>query len=721
VRSVWPARAGPARGAGLGALLCAASLALAPAAARQDSPGTPPTPAGEPAGASKPARPAQTPPPQLLLGARSEAVRQHLAVIPTVVIVPDARSYTAAVGAWSTALDNPGGPAQTTPVGGRFPVFIDDESWQAREDIARFVRAFQPRSVVRWSAPADAPARWGDDNAAKKRAVELAAASAWGASPVSPGDNGAAPLVIARWKALGFVPPGLVVASPDDPAWTGALALAAGRGEIIAWVTPKAPRDPSGSMSLAEADAITDALLEACRNTGYAWDKLGDDLDAVTLCLNLPATVRLDNTDPRRFLATTDVIGRHPTGDRGARWAWAGQVFGSEARAAYAAMCALFLMPRSAWLFDAYENSPPWSHYDAGRAAQELAKVGFNALVNDGGAQGRDDWRMVAAGFAPKQTDRRREPAGGVDAGLVFVNSSGGPEDFDLRPGKGKPGDIPVLRVPAMVHFVHSFSAAHPGARETVAGRWLERGAYAYAGAVHEPYLTAFVPTPLLAQRLIARFPWGAAVRLDGGPVWKIAVFGDPLMTLGPPAPRTDDRPLPLAGAVDIEATLADDLKQRRLAEALRTLSLLGRDADAARLLNAIAADQPDALTPDVAMAGALCLYRAPGAEDGALRLGLLVRLLSTVTDRMNGAPELRDVAWHAAFPMRRTLDPQTISLLKACVRQDQFGPDVTELAASIERADPRGREAADEFLVALRAQETSPERREFLGQLLRR
>jgi len=43
------------------------------------------------------------------------------------------------------------------------------------------------------------------------------------------------------------------------------------------------------------------------------------------------------------------------------------------------------------------------------------------------------------------------------------------------------------------VHFIHSWSAVTPDDRNTVGGRWLSNGVYAYVGSVDEPYVQAFV------------------------------------------------------------------------------------------------------------------------------------------------------------------------------------------------------------------------------------
>src|SRR5204862_39496 len=112
---------------------------------------------------------------------RADSLRRGIPVIPVVAIVPDAASYVQAISTWS--VSGPFTAAGTGSVGkGRFPVLIDDGSWRAREDIARFVRAFSPAKVVRWAAPAgggEQAGTWSPDPEKRKSIIESAAASAW--------------------------------------------------------------------------------------------------------------------------------------------------------------------------------------------------------------------------------------------------------------------------------------------------------------------------------------------------------------------------------------------------------------------------------------------------------------------------------------------------------------------------------------------------------------
>ena len=56
-------------------------------------------------------------------------------------------------------------------------------------------------------------------------------------------------------------PPGVVVTSESDAAWTAGLALAAGRGDLIAWT--RAFDDPNGGMTLARSFFKTSSKVSA--------------------------------------------------------------------------------------------------------------------------------------------------------------------------------------------------------------------------------------------------------------------------------------------------------------------------------------------------------------------------------------------------------------------------------------------------------------------------
>lgn len=580
--------------------------------------------------------------PGVLLGRRTGIDLARRRVISVVVVTNDPASYAEAIAHWTPETF--------------YPVLLDDGSWEATQNIARFVRGFRPTSVVRWSASEEITQgvlKMRDRRAvprARKFARDALARS-WG---VDPGSERPDADLVARWIELKHAPAGVVIADQRDPAWAAALALGAGRGEPVYWTQlPKLVVD--ASLSPEEADALCAQIEQFCDGSQLPWRGLGDVLDAVTICAALPARIQ---TGQGEFVATTDRLGRLGADHR---WAWAGQMFGSEPEAAYRAMCGLFLRIHSAWLFDGYGSGEPWVQWDCTPAAETLKQAGVLAMLDDEPRNTLRDWRL-----------RAEHP---LRADLILVNSSGNRGFFNLPGGKGEPGDTPFLDAPSAMHMTHSFSAAAPGRRDSVAGRWFERGVYAYVGSVHEPYLQAFVPTPVLAQRILAGMALGAAVRSDSGPVWRIAVLADPLVAYGPDAERVDD-PLPLDGAASVEEDMKSAATDGRYAEAVRALVVLGRDTDAARLVAALLRDKPEALDAPLAREALFALF-ATGMDSEFLRAYAAL----TPEDAADGAAV--DALWIVGRRVSReggALREAALTLMTAHAREDQKESDAAEL-----------------------------------------
>lgn len=576
---------------------------------------------------------APPPPPQVLLGARAEALRTNLRVHPTVVIVGSETDYARLIGAWSLSV--------------RFPILIDDGSDRAREDIARFVRAFGPERVVRWAAEAGAPPL-PEDIGERQRTLESVVFASWGAT-----DGGSLEGV---WAQTHFSPFGVVVASARDHAWTAGVALAAGRGQPIIW-TNTTPRPVGGVMSADALAALTMTIetgLESLERPD-GWRGLGDGVEAVTLCLNQPSRLRIDGSE----VALTDRIGRH--GD-GARWGWCGMVFGDGPRAAYRAMCALFLTPSSALLFDGYRPgfAPP---FELQPAAEILQKAGWKVEMNAPPHGGVEQWRQRTR-FA-------------LSTDFVHVNSSGMAPWFDLTPGRARASDVPALARPAAVHFIHSFSAQYADDVNTVAGRWLENGAYAYLGSMAEPMLGAFVPARALVTRLLLRAPLGVAVRQDDAALWRLNYFGDPLIVFGPAAPRLEGE-LDLPGAAPLDEAMGAALREKRLGAAAAGLVMLGRDADAARL--ARAALDEGALDAETAR---VVLPAAHRQRDSALFVSLFAAMEKP--DRLRA--EHADLLWAVArAEIQSTNDQRLLMHLRETVRAATAEEDAALLAPSLAR-----------------------------------
>lgn len=632
------------------AFLAFLSMTGAAARAQQGLDGVPPEAIG------REAMPLSEAPVATQLGARVVRVARAVPTIDAVVVVPDDAAYVAAVSSWTLR-------------GGRFPVLIDDGTPEAAEAIGRFVRAFAPSRVVRWDADAKA---WPDDPAERFKLMNLAALRVWSLNPADPPTEGDAGRFVARFNNLGFQPPGIVVIDPRDPGWAAGLALAAGRGQPM--MRYDGGNNPQGNVDPGSAANLQKSIEGFLESLKLGWNSLGDAIDAITLSYNVQAKCAIAKPgDPNSFeiIATTDLIGRKAA-DPGTRFAWCGQIFStSTADAASRAMSSLFLQPTDAFLFDGYDQGQPWETFDATVAGELLKKAQISASVVDYPAGTEKGWR-----------ERTRTP---VRAGLVFVNTMGNADFFQLQGGgQCKPGDVPILDVPAAVHFVHSWSATEPMARGTVAQRWLERGAFCYLGSVQEPYLQAFVPTPLAAARLCSAMPWGAAVRIDNAPVWKLTVIGDPLYTLSTafgPEPARAVVPERAEGATatpvqgsNLADAMRQALKDKKLEDAARLLVMLGRDKDAADLGVATLQGAPQLATSSFCASVIPPMFRAG-------RLAEVVRAYAKLDTQDQARGDLKDFVWFAATPtLIGKPDQATLTAMKLAVREDQIARDATEL-----------------------------------------
>ncbi len=635
-----------------------------------DPPAPPPPPVLRPPAAepTKAARPGSSLTPPMELARRAEATLNAATVIPTLVVVPDVWSYVEAIARWTPAL--------------RYPVLIDDGSPQAAENIGRFVRAFGPASVVSWKAEGiDAPR--GASLAAVR--VNTAIGRVWGLEEDLPEIT----RLMGRWIEIGHNPPGIIVANPADEAWAGGVALAAARGEPIMWTT--LGRNVNAFVTLDDAKALSAQIEAFCDSHALGWARLGDTIDAVTLCANAPVKLlfaQTPNTGPegRQYFALTDFIGRHlPARALEGRWGWAGQIQGDASESAYRAMCGLFVRPSSAWIFDSYTEGGVWQSHDGSAAERTLVRAGWSVRLDDAPNATDAQWRGVASGV--------------IDPGLILVTTMGNSDFFDL--GKGNrcaPGDLPLLDRPAMLHFVHSWSLLAPTKSETIGARWFERGVYAYAGSIQEPFLAAFVPTPLVAERLAAGEPWGVVPRVEGAAAWRVAVFGDPLITSGPTSVlKRGEGSLPLDGASD----LGDDLKravgEREFGNALRLMALLARDEDAGRLVAAIVASPDAKLSPEAA---AYAIEPAFRSGD----LDLVIRVQQSMAGEVAGSPRVLDPLWNLARQRMNGLEKdardRALDALRVAVREEQLGPDGVELASWLRTY--RGRAEADAFAATI-------------------
>ncbi|NCF38750.1 MAG: hypothetical protein GWP75_01370, partial [Planctomycetia bacterium] len=168
--------------------------------------------AGGQAPPAKPATPTapvtrQAPPWPVLLGAKVMLCEQNRPVASRVVLVPDESTYLEQLAKWSPA--------------GQWPVLFEDDP-----GTPRFIRAFAPEEIVR--VPPTERVLPADGEARRRLATIVTKISFGAADPSVAYDE--------VYSKFGWRPPGFVVTSMDDSAWTAAVAISAARGVPLAFV-----------------------------------------------------------------------------------------------------------------------------------------------------------------------------------------------------------------------------------------------------------------------------------------------------------------------------------------------------------------------------------------------------------------------------------------------------------------------------------------------------
>jgi len=350
--------------------------------------------------------------------------------------------------------------------------------------------------------------------------------------------------------------PGLVVIDPDGPHRLAGLALAAGRGQPVAMIPAKHPLH--AHVSPNDIEPLNRKIMAAAHRTGLL---SADQQTAVTLAGEYPYRYRSDDKK-NQLMAVDDRLGR--TSD-GSRLAVVGRLHGAREQAMYQAMCAMFLHIDRTLLFDDYTNRSGrgFEQYRFGEARKIIAKRMPVAHVTDD---------LVTADNFIKLTTR------GEPFDMVWINSSGHDDHWDLQDGRWGPDEFP-MGLPRVFYVVHSHSAGRPHNPDTLAGRALVGGAYWYFGAVNEPYLNGFAPPTGIAVKATAGTPLAFAARqAPGMPFyrpWKLMLVGDPLTTIREePAERIDPN------LADRFADLAQGRHEKRPADiAERSYSSLAADA----------------------------------------------------------------------------------------------------------------------------------------------
>lgn len=422
------------------------------------------------------------------IGLRTAILRDNIPTVNRIVLVPDEATFLAAIQKWNLK--------------GNWPILIEDKKYAPM-----FLQRFGPEEIVRLpSIKQQLP-----KNQKLQQLMLKATATAWNATDTQ--------TLKAKWTELGWEPPGVVITSENDPARSAAVALAAARGQPLVFLEGNFGK-PNDNLNGTQWKNLQTAVTKAVESTGYFYSQLGDAIDTITIVRQLAVKYQSPQNKDEQ-LAVTDGLGRHPNGER---WAAAGWIYGSQVRSIYQAMCAIFLDSETAMLYDSYPKEGNWGKYEMEAAASGLKSIGINVELVQQPDSSLQTWRSLAS--KPWTFD------------LILMNSKGYPKSFQVGDGDAPVDDIPKLQFPAAIHMIHSWSAAAPDDTNTVAGRWLENGAYAYIGSVNEPLLSAFMPPKIIVDRLKRGAPFLIAARqLESSP-WKIATIGDPLMSIAKPRPR---------------------------------------------------------------------------------------------------------------------------------------------------------------------------------------
>ncbi|MBC22809.1 MAG: hypothetical protein CMJ32_02675 [Phycisphaerae bacterium] len=588
------------------------------------------------------------------LGLRVNGVEQNTGLVDQVVLVPDVETYLDEINRWTLAR--------------RWPVLLDD-GFHA----VRFIHAFNPAVVLR-REPVNRPLP--GTAADRQRILQQVLVRTWS------GDVRDSTIEDV-FSSLGYVPPGIVLTSVDDPAWTAAIALAAGRGQPLRFLD-----GDFGKVNATIGDEkflrLKQQVREQVTSTGYTWNALGDDLETITICrsvaskarVNLPqsarvsgvsATGKFGHKDPN---SVTDLLCRN---ESGRRWGFAGWIHGDSVESAYVAMCSLFLQRESVWLFNGYPQEGNWNRYEMSEAAEVLSREQCHVEIFQDSRSGLKDWlRMLVGGFR---------------ADVLLANSKGNRDFFDLAgKDRGFVPDVPLLDRPLALHLIHSWSLAAPDNEATVGGRFIANGVYAYAGSVHEPFLTAFVPPELVAKRLMSLVPFLVASRHWDGPfsnAWRVTTFGDPLMLIQPPARSSRMRQPPGEGEgySSVRDSLPDLLRlmqQAPTAESYRRaildLRLLQQDAMAIQVWQ-----NADKVGLAAATAGSIlpAMFRVRDFQ-GFISAWKLMGEHTRVE---------RDMLWHLFTPRLDSIDdPDLVAQLQIHVRPERPDEDLRRILPLLER-----------------------------------
>ncbi len=423
-----------------------------------------------------------------------------------VYLVPDLPTFLYYLGEWEGE--------------NRFPIFMKRDRY-----FEKFVRAYKPEAIYR--------AKRRELKRVDADMVRGAVCAAWGKERLSDFGRGLSrDRFKERLRRYVMKPEGIVLSDLDAKQLPAALALAAAHGQALDFLSVSSSvgrMKLTDAMSFEEKEAIRKDVIRIIERWGYSYRNLGDDIDFITLGLDLPIAYRgtAPETKGKQRLCLDDGINRlTPDGSlprspkekksekkQGYCYAYAGRLLeAEEGMALYQAMCSIFLETDKALYFDRWPEN--W-----GLRALEgwwVLQTKVHATLVRKSESSLARWRKLVGDLNPY--------------GFVHVSSSGNSRGW----GDGRVSDIPESE-PAVVFFAHSFSAANPYDMTTIAGRWLQAGAYVYYGAMSEPFAQSFNVPRTAAAEAIAGQALGRAFQAKRllperfAFPWKQIYIGDPL------------------------------------------------------------------------------------------------------------------------------------------------------------------------------------------------
>jgi len=389
-----------------------------------------------------------------------------------------------------------------------FPVFVNSGSEQDKRLIQRFAAFYGPSRII------VAPAR--DDLKADEATAMRAVLASWRSNDLDAQGDVRRDDFKRELERLGIAPMGIVFAdAASEGLLAGGAALAAGRFELLDFF--HADDDVSKVIDPAGARKLRAEIAEKVGRWGYEHKHSFDDIDFVTFACTMP--MKFKGVDWYNYNVDDFVTRR----DDEVRFAYPGRLMEGITRANYMAMCAMFLQPGRALFFDAYNlGRPGFGEYGTDEAVAAMKEMMPTEQVTGNNATVKK-WRELMGRVNPR--------------GYLHINSSGGGDTWWVAGGVlAKLEDMPAESAPSIVHMTHSYSASEPWNEKTIAGKWLNAGAYIYFGSNCEPYLTAFRTPSRIAVSIKEGEPLSQAYRPGFSErfwvSWRLCYMGDPMFVL---------------------------------------------------------------------------------------------------------------------------------------------------------------------------------------------